>query len=157
MRLHQRGLTLIELLVAISVAAILLAVGVPSFQNTFANNALTATSRDLASTLNTARMQAVNVRSDVSVSPVDGNWNSGWKLAAARPDLLEEQDDPFSPRSKVTVNQVGTTGAVTFFARGGVNNGGAVFKVCHADLDEGRRITISFLGKIQTAIEACNE
>ncbi|WP_417583013.1 GspH/FimT family pseudopilin [Nitrincola sp.] len=154
MRLHQQGLTLIELLVAMIVAVVLLTVAVPSFQQIAANNALKSTSRDLIAALNTARIQAVNVREDVSVEPEAGGWADGWILASSA-SAIEEQVEAFTPHSNVSVQRQGAAGAITFFARGGVANGGATFLVCHNDLTDGRKVTVSFLGKIQSEIEAC--
>ncbi|HIQ54794.1 MAG TPA: prepilin-type N-terminal cleavage/methylation domain-containing protein, partial [Pseudomonas pachastrellae] len=44
---RERGVTLLELMVTLVVAAIVLSLAVPSFQRTIANNAVRATTSDL--------------------------------------------------------------------------------------------------------------
>jgi len=57
--LHCRGLTLIELMMAIAIAAILLAVAAPSFQQALNGNRLGSAANELASAINLARAEAV--------------------------------------------------------------------------------------------------
>lgn len=54
-----RGFTLIELMVAVVVAAVLLAVAVPSFKSITISNKLNTAVNDLVGSLNTARMEAI--------------------------------------------------------------------------------------------------
>ena len=52
---RSRGFTLIELMVTIAVAAILLALAVPSFKTLTVSHALTTTANDIVGALNLAR------------------------------------------------------------------------------------------------------
>lgn len=54
-----RGFTLIELMVALVVAAVLLAVAVPSFKSITVSSKLNTAVNDLVGSLNTARMEAI--------------------------------------------------------------------------------------------------
>ncbi|GMG88587.1 GspH/FimT family pseudopilin [Biformimicrobium ophioploci] len=63
------GFTLIELMVTVTVIAILLTIGVPSFTNLVKNNRITASSNDLIGTLQFARAEAVRTGSAVGVRP----------------------------------------------------------------------------------------
>lgn len=56
---QQRGFTLIELIVTLTVAGILTALAVPSFKTTIQNNRLVTQSNDLLSSLLYARSQAI--------------------------------------------------------------------------------------------------
>ena len=87
------GFTLIELMVAVSIFAILLAVAVPSYRTFILNNRSAAAANEFIATLNFARTTAVTLRQPVSVCrtttpaaaiPVCGNtgngtgWENGW-------------------------------------------------------------------------------
>jgi type IV fimbrial biogenesis protein FimT len=83
---RQHGFTLVELMVAVSIAAILLAVGIPSFRSTIASNRLTSTTNDLVGTLSQARSEAIRrgarvtvcVSSDGETCATTGTWEQGW-------------------------------------------------------------------------------
>lgn len=56
---HERGFTLVELVITLVVAAILFAVAIPSFNNLINTNRLTTATNTLVGALNTARMEAI--------------------------------------------------------------------------------------------------
>lgn len=83
---RQTGFTLVELLVTMAVAAILLAVAVPSFRSTILSNRLTSTTNDLVGTLAQARSEAIKRGTRVTVCmsadgascATTGTWAQGW-------------------------------------------------------------------------------
>jgi type IV fimbrial biogenesis protein FimT len=82
------GFTLLELIVAISIAGILMAMAVPSFKDMIRNTRLTTYANELVTSLNLARSEAVKRGVSVSVrksSSVTGctptYWNTcGWNV-----------------------------------------------------------------------------
>ncbi len=58
-RWRQGGMTLLEVMVAVSIAAILLAVGVPSFMSTLRGNTLATQSNEVLAGLSLARVEAL--------------------------------------------------------------------------------------------------
>jgi type IV fimbrial biogenesis protein FimT len=81
------GMTMIELLITIVVITILLALGVPSYQEFIKNNRVTAQTNDFVSAVQLARSEAVKrgvgavlcASTDQATCDVtDGNWSSGW-------------------------------------------------------------------------------
>lgn len=81
------GFTLVELLVTLTMAVILLAVGVPSFRTVIQNNRLTSGTNDLVSALNLARSEAVTrglrvtvcKSADQATCDTSGSgWEQGW-------------------------------------------------------------------------------
>lgn len=76
----QRGFTLIELFIAVAIAAVLLAVAAPSFSRLMAKTDATQTANDLLGDLATARTQAVSRHREVCLAPVDGDWHKGWEV-----------------------------------------------------------------------------
>lgn len=82
---HQSGFTLIELVVTISVAAILLTLAVPSFRSTIQNNRVTGQANEFLTSLTLARSEAIKRGRNASVcissdgtSCMGSNWASGW-------------------------------------------------------------------------------
>src|ERR1700752_4963319 len=89
MRTHTataKGFTLLELMTAIAVMAVLLSVGVPSFIQIIRNNRITAQTNEMVAALNLARSESVKRGTPVSVcSSTDnatcagsGTWGTGW-------------------------------------------------------------------------------
>jgi type IV fimbrial biogenesis protein FimT len=81
----SRGFTLVELLVAISIAAILLAVAIPSFQGLIKRNAIENLQTRFASALTAARSEAASrnvvttiCSSDTGTGCVVDKWSDGW-------------------------------------------------------------------------------
>lgn len=81
---RNRGVTLIELMVTLAVAAILLALAVPSFTDFFDKARTRGAADQIASLLATARGEAVRLDRDVSVSSsgTTGAWCLGANQAA---------------------------------------------------------------------------
>lgn len=67
MNTKQTGFTLIELMVVLSVAAILASLAVPSFRSVVQNNRLATQANELSGTLNFARGEAIKRGSSVTV------------------------------------------------------------------------------------------
>lgn len=72
------GVTLIELLVALSVLAILATIGVPSFQNLIRSNQVSASHNELIAMINFARSEAIrrNRNMVVEFNQVNNGWNA---------------------------------------------------------------------------------
>lgn len=85
------GFTLIELMVTIFVAAILLAIAVPSFKHAIQSTQTSAVTNALLADLKFARTEAVSRGNEVAVSASSsGNWNDGWIITAAKTDGTRE-------------------------------------------------------------------
>ena len=69
------GFTLVELMVTIAVAAILVAVALPSFQRMTANNTITNTYYDLITAVRNARSEAVSRGAPVRVKAAGASWS----------------------------------------------------------------------------------
>lgn len=108
---RARGFTLVELLVTVTVLALLAAVAVPSFQNLIRENQLTATANDLVASLLMARSEAVRRESEARVSANGGDWSTGWIVEAENPTTLQFNTiSSFSPSSSdFVITAVGAT------------------------------------------------
>lgn len=80
----ERGFTIVELMVALSIAAMLLAVAVPSYSGSRLNSQLRASANDLIGSINLARSEAIKGGTTVTLcasadgQTCGGNWNEGW-------------------------------------------------------------------------------
>jgi len=72
---RTKGFTLIELMITLLVAAVVLGVGVPNFQEFIANNRMASATNDLVSFLHLARGEAVKRRRNVTLCP-SADWDN---------------------------------------------------------------------------------
>ena len=133
---HTAGLTLIELLISITVLAILLVLTLPSFKNTLMNNRVSAQIDALANSLNYARNTALSQDINVMACPAGAvgsttcgaNWQTGWIIISqptvGAPVLLQAN---FSGVNDPVLSS--TAASVIFDARG-IATTQANFKSC---------------------------
>lgn len=69
------GFTLIELIVTVAIAAIVMAIGIPSFRETINQNQLTTYSNQFIGSLNLARSEAIKRGSRVTLCPSSSGTN----------------------------------------------------------------------------------
>ncbi len=82
----QRGFTVIELMIAVAVVALLLTVGVPSFSSIIEQNQLSTQVNDLISTLQYARSESIKTGRSITVCKsingasciTSGGYEGGW-------------------------------------------------------------------------------
>lgn len=71
MKSRSRGFTLMELMVVLTLAAVILAIGAPSFNQFRRNNRLTGVANDFLGSIQTARSEAIKRQVPVGVCPSD--------------------------------------------------------------------------------------
>jgi type IV fimbrial biogenesis protein FimT len=77
----ERGVTLIELMVTVTIIAILSLLAVPSFAPMLNKQRIRNASMDLVSTVTLARSEAIKRNTVVNVSANAAGWNAGWSVA----------------------------------------------------------------------------
>ncbi|WP_194723885.1 GspH/FimT family pseudopilin [Noviherbaspirillum malthae] len=94
---RRGGFTLIELMVAVAVTAILLGIAVPSLLDVLLGSRLTAHANTLVASLQLARSEAIKRNAVVTVCPsangtscTDGSWEQGW-IVLVNDTLLQAQ------------------------------------------------------------------
>jgi type IV fimbrial biogenesis protein FimT len=88
------GFTLIELMVAVAIVAILAALAAPSFRQLIASQRVKNASFDLVAGLSMARSEAITRNANVSVCLTSGDASNGWttRLTCPSGTLLSTQD-----------------------------------------------------------------
>lgn len=96
-KINQQGVTLIELMITVAIAAILVSVAVPSFQQMIANNRVESTAEKLRNSILHARNTSIKKKSGHSVVfDVENSEITGWRVGAT--------NDPGSILMRETVN-----------------------------------------------------
>lgn len=118
---RQRGLTLIEVAIALTVAMILGSLGVPGFLDLIRTKNLTATATDLKADLNFARSEALKRNRRVLVCPAGStantcatgtDWGAGW-LVCVDTDANGACDTPTTTVPNPLRQKTGASAAVT--------------------------------------------
>ena len=151
----QSGFTLIELMVVISILAILLGIGVPSFRATIEGNRITTVANDLVGALQFARSEAVKRGTNVVLcssadqASCSGVWINGW---VARNNAAPA-DPPFRvwPAAREGV-AIAVPGAVEFNALGGATNA-RCFQITLGALQ--RFVGVGPAGRVASSPVAC--
>lgn len=168
MNIHnEKGFTLVELMVTLSVAAILLTQGVPAFRSTIQNSRISSNTNDLVADINVARSEAISRNVAVILCRSDdpnaagagcdgaGTWDTGWLVFAD-----EDGSGDFSAANDTLIN-IGQPAPVTItIASNGVNNlqynsngttssaADSIFAICDdRGVEFGREVRVNTIGR----------
>ena len=157
-----RGFSLLELLVTIAVAAILLAVAIPSYRSVVQRNAMAATVNDLVGDLNYARSQAVTRGQDVFVCSSNNqlncnggkDWSTGWVIYAAV-DPSENSPTP-TKDNRLRVHgpvgagfQISAGGGSLSFNSSGFAMSGDTFTAKGNDVGQVTQVRVAVTGRVE--------
>ncbi|MBF0179026.1 MAG: GspH/FimT family pseudopilin [Magnetococcales bacterium] len=105
------GFTLLELLITLSIVAIVLAMGAPYLRDIIQTQKIKNTVSDYQISLAYARSEAIKRNGTVTIVPSGSGWSGGWTVEAGG-SVLKAMD----ARSDVTIS--GPGGTLTFQANG---------------------------------------
>ena len=89
---RTRGFTIIEMLIAVGVLSLLLALVAPSLTTLMSTQQLKTAAQDVYASLSVARSEALTRNTSVTVEPLDGDWARGWTITAAGGTVIRRQD-----------------------------------------------------------------
>lgn len=119
------GFTLIELVVTMSVAAILVAIAVPSFSNMMASNRLTAVANDFVMSASEARLEAIRRNSGTQLCAASGNGSTTLGTACGSTNTgavfalaSDPDDDPVQIRAAPALNNLNVVASKPVFYSG---------------------------------------
>ena len=172
---NNLGFTIIELMLTVTLLAVMVGIAVPGFATLMQNNNLTTSTNRFVSNLSLARNEALSKNTTVimctitSTTPplayplscaTDGFWETGW-IIAVDPDgsnnfdeeeimfVAESMPNGFTLRSENTVftNRVAYSSAGD--ATGDLGSAADIFNLCDADADttRGRSIHLNGVGR----------
>jgi type IV fimbrial biogenesis protein FimT len=132
----KRGFTMIELIVTMSVAAILAAIAAPSFVAISQGERRIAEVNDMVLALNYARSEAVKQNSPTGVSvTANGSWAAGWNVCCTSTGASVNTLPAIDSRSTLTANLAGTAPLTVTFDSSGAqvpSSGTLIFTFCDA-------------------------
>lgn len=152
----EQGYTLVELMVAVAVFAILTAIAVPSFQQFIAAQRLRAASFDLRTDLVMARSEALKRNRNITIRRRDAaGWQTGWVV------VVDGTDERVRERNSLGagVSVASPSAAITFNGSGRVATPAGVVQIgLTADAGSAhleRCLVLDPSGMPSTRTEAC--
>jgi type IV fimbrial biogenesis protein FimT len=172
MKNRARGFTLIELMTAILVLAILVGVAIPSFREFASDSRMGSAASDLVTAMNVARSEALRRSTPVEVcasADLAGcanttNWTSGWIVFAdfngnGAVDANELLQSWAGPQAGVTVTADVTNAIYNAMGMAQIPGGAATatFTTTHPACsgNRARQSVLRLTGSLQTARVAC--
>lgn len=157
---HQRGFTLIELMVVVALIAIVSSIAAPYWRDTMIRADLRAAVNDFTSSLRRARSEAIKQNSPITICPSsDGAtctattaYTAGWiiKTGTSANNTTDKVLADFPPRARITMTSGASVPSITFLPTGTPNSAFSGNTITAADLDTSvpsRTIAIAKTGR----------
>ncbi len=158
------GFTLIELLTVLAVAAIGLAIGVPSYRSAIEQQRVSSAMHLLSAQMASARSTAITYRIPTVVCPsnraggcrLDGDWSEGWLMFLdpdgnrqpdIRGDILRDENAPIHPSLRI-VSSAGRL-QLRYTADGRSGGSNLRVRVCRDDKLLGQ-VAVSITGRVRS-------
>lgn len=172
----QRGFSMLELMVAVTVLGILFGIGVPSFNAMIRNNRVATNTNEIVLALSVARSEAVrrglpvsvcasNAAHTACVAAAQPNWANGWFVftdATGAAGAINGPADEILQRFDGVPNGIALTtnshGFVRFAATGLPTSVETIFTLKHSQCTgiNRRTIKLTITGRVNTNKVACS-
>jgi type IV fimbrial biogenesis protein FimT len=157
-RQRSAGFTVVELMVALIVLIVLIAMAAPAFTKIVANQRVRNASFDMFSALNYARSEAVKRGVPISLragATSNGAWTTGWRITDAGGGLLRS----WGARSGLAMSESASLATVTFGRDGRLTTASPRIGIAPAETVDGvtsRCVTVDLSGRPTTKTGACS-
>jgi type IV fimbrial biogenesis protein FimT len=163
---NERGFTLIELMVALSIAAVMMMYAIPSFRVFTEQREMASNVNSMVGAINYARSEAVRLGSTVSVQAIDGadaddEWGQGFCVTVGNPGDCDDPLRRFDLEGTPTfdaIDGLNDEDSMSFDSRGLIRGGllGAV-QLCatDAETDPGRVVNVNAIGRASVTDLVC--
>lgn len=164
----SKGLSLIELLTALSIATILFSIVVPTLSNILHRSALQSSSQQLVNGIALTRLLAIQRRQAITMVNLDGAWSNGWNIFIdSDGNGLHDEDEPpirtqgpLDRGVQVVANQpVGVYIRFLPDGRAYLRSGGfqaGTIWVCHQSTDiSAVKLTLNIGGRLRQSASDC--
>lgn len=148
------GFTLVELLTALTVLAILLSLAVPSFRETIMNNRLSIQANEFITAINVARSEAVKQAENITITSKNGtDWSQGWTITDSGGTALRDHN-----ALEGTSTLTGGVSSIQYESTGFITGGSTLtFDLCDTRTGEtGTRVTILVTGRPSSDELSCS-
>lgn len=174
MRHLHRGFTLIELMVVIVILGVLVAIALPSFQNTIRRNRVAAATNELVASLNLARSEALRNNRGEAITQVcrtnnastcssNANWHTGWLVQSNETGSTVPASADFETAHRTVGSKAGVTiipnvNTPLVYGLRGIT-AGRVFTISPAPCPSGKKmqriVTVLSSGQVTTTEGTC--
>ncbi|MEN0036150.1 MAG: GspH/FimT family protein [Cellvibrio sp.] len=160
-----QGFTLLELLVTLTITAILLTIAIPGFSRQIQKERIVTTAQTLITTIETARSQAV-FRNERTVLLATPKWNDGWIVFFDRNNNgIKDDEEPLISEQKELMSNVeisdnfSKSAQISFINTGesrqpGKRDRGAfiagTIKVCPKESGDGIKLVLNRAGRLRS-------
>ncbi|OUS29271.1 hypothetical protein A9Q99_09165 [Gammaproteobacteria bacterium 45_16_T64] len=148
-----KGYTLLELLVAISIIAVLTSASYPSLIDTMNRNRVAASVNSFVGAISFARSEAIKRNDTVTMaasnSTTDDEWGDGWSVSAGGTTIRT-----FAALSGSTLNSTGNISTLSFNSRGFLSSSDSL-SLCDQDGDGCKAISIFTTGNTRLDDSYC--
>lgn len=159
---RQRGLNMLELMIAVGILGIVLAIGVPSYSHMTISNGLSSDTNSLVASMNFARSEAITRGDTVTICAANAaldacsgadDWGAGWVILDVNGNPIRVKP-PLPDNAAVEVNVQNGVGAVVF-NRNGFSTNSRTIRLCgpRGDTRRIRGVVVSPDGRIRLAAD----
>jgi type IV fimbrial biogenesis protein FimT len=149
----QFGFTLIEMMITLSVIAILAGIVSPAMTTMVNNHAADTLKASLEGDIAYARSQAITLATIITLSPVNDDWSNGWQIRQGVTRLRQRgtASTPITESGYLSSSYT-TASPLSFDAQGRANSGSFDIKVSGCQGEHQYNLSLNFIG--QTVIKS---